>query len=346
MIKLEILDGDINAISRKLYEEAFSEDSQQFVDYFYNVDAKMNKVFIVKKEDEVISMIHLHDFMFKYNNNLIPTFYIVAVATLKAYKKQGFFRKNIKEVFNWLNKNRIPFVFLMPASESIYTPFLFRTMVNIPVAKISAKKPLFNFENIVAEDKLLNILNLNLEVLEIFKDKNYIKRQILSLDVQDGGYVLVKRSEDDIALLRYISDGKKNSILDIKSLINVNDNDFYKDIAAQFAGYLNVDSVELEFNKINSNSDRFIKYMYRIINLKEFVGLLSSKSDTSLNIKVKVVDDYIEENNGNFHIFVKNSKYYINDCNDFDIELSIDKLLEFLIVDSDISNIPPIHEVI
>ena len=73
--------------SRGLYKEAFPEDTEKFVDFYYTCKTRDNQILALEQDGELVSMVHLNP-------------------------------------YNMAARN-MPFTFLMPASERIYAPFDF-----------------------------------------------------------------------------------------------------------------------------------------------------------------------------------------------------------------------------
>lgn len=48
--------------TRGLYETVFPEDSQRFVDYYYERVAKENEIYVVEDEEEIRAMLHLNPY--------------------------------------------------------------------------------------------------------------------------------------------------------------------------------------------------------------------------------------------------------------------------------------------
>ena len=70
-------------------------------------------------------MLHLNPYTMIVNGYEVRSNYIVAVATLKDYRHRGYMRMLLETALRQMVADRMPFTFLMPASESIYTPFDF-----------------------------------------------------------------------------------------------------------------------------------------------------------------------------------------------------------------------------
>lgn len=111
--------------SRKLYEKVFLEDSVRFVDYYYTYKVKDNRILVLLKNGEIVSMLHRNPYTMIVNGYEVSVDYIVAVATREDCRHQGYMRSLLERALQDMNAAEIPFAFLMPASESIYAPFDF-----------------------------------------------------------------------------------------------------------------------------------------------------------------------------------------------------------------------------
>ena len=127
-MKIRKLETGEKLNTRKLYEEVFSEDSKDFVDYYYEEKVKDNQIYVVEEDGEIQAMLHLNPYELAVNGSRKDVNYIVAVATRKSYRKRGFMAGMLKQALNDMYADGETFTFLMPASESIYLPFDFRTV--------------------------------------------------------------------------------------------------------------------------------------------------------------------------------------------------------------------------
>ena len=114
--------------TRKLWEEIFPEDTKAFLDYYYYIKAAKNQIYVVEEDGRICSMLQLNPYRIRLEDKSFPSEYIVAVATRKSYRKRGFMAKMLKQALNDMYADGETFAFLMPASESIYLPFDFRTV--------------------------------------------------------------------------------------------------------------------------------------------------------------------------------------------------------------------------
>ncbi len=116
------------ADTRALYEEVFSEDSKGFVDYYYTEKTKDNRIYAVKEDGELRAMLHLNPYVLSVNGQEKEVDYIVAVATRKDFRRRGYMAALLNQSLKDMYREGRSFTFLMPAAESIYLPYDFRTV--------------------------------------------------------------------------------------------------------------------------------------------------------------------------------------------------------------------------
>ena len=114
--------------TKALYKEVFSADSDGFVDYYYTEKVKDNQIYVMEDGENIVGMLHLNPYTLKVNGLEKDTNYIVAVSTKEEYRKQGIMRKLLTKALNDMYHDHQIFTYLMPASESIYLPYDFRTV--------------------------------------------------------------------------------------------------------------------------------------------------------------------------------------------------------------------------
>ncbi len=111
--------------SRTLYEKVFYEDTKRFVDYYYQYKTKDNEILALKEDGQIVSMLHLNPYTMIVNGYEVESRYIVAVATHPDYRHRGYMRMLLERALRDLSAKKMPFTFLMPASEHIYAPYDF-----------------------------------------------------------------------------------------------------------------------------------------------------------------------------------------------------------------------------
>lgn len=129
-MKIRYLDIEEHEKSRALYEEAFPEDEEAFVDAYYKIKAAGNRILVAEDGKETVAMLHRNPYLFSFRGKAMRADYLVAVATKYSYRRQGLMRRLLtKALQDMLDEGRA-FTFLMPAAVAIYEPFDFRLMGN------------------------------------------------------------------------------------------------------------------------------------------------------------------------------------------------------------------------
>lgn len=119
--------------SRTLWEEAFPEDSREFADYYFREKIKDNKILVKEEDGSIISMLHRNPYLVKIKDHIASLDYIVGVATRQERRHEGHMRDLLTAMMKDMYEERVPFTFLMPASEKIYYPFDFRFIFSQPI---------------------------------------------------------------------------------------------------------------------------------------------------------------------------------------------------------------------
>lgn len=113
-------------ITKELYREAFPEDSDAFVEYYYSYVTKNNQILVLEQAGRVCSMLHLNPYRISVGKETVDACYYVAVATGKGFRHQGMMRRLMCRSLQDIRKKGQPFAYLMPADRAIYEPFDFR----------------------------------------------------------------------------------------------------------------------------------------------------------------------------------------------------------------------------
>ena len=75
--------------ARKLWEEVFDEDTEQFLDYYECYVADHNLIFAEQEQGKIVSMVQLNPYRVHMGDQKADSYYIVAVATGEEYRHQG-----------------------------------------------------------------------------------------------------------------------------------------------------------------------------------------------------------------------------------------------------------------
>ena len=107
--------------SKALYAASF-EDSESFVNYYYENMVWHNKVLVLKVKDKVTSMLHIVPKRFE---NLGEADYYYAIATDKKHRNKGYMARLLRKALKLSYKNGKGFVYLVPAVKGLYEKFGF-----------------------------------------------------------------------------------------------------------------------------------------------------------------------------------------------------------------------------
>ena len=111
--------------TKKLYKEIFSEDSDSFVDYYYNNKVIDNKILTKCVNDQVVAMLHMNPYEIMIDGRKHYCYYLVAVATKEEYRHRGYMRELMNQAVAIAEMEETSYIYLMPANPDIYRPFGF-----------------------------------------------------------------------------------------------------------------------------------------------------------------------------------------------------------------------------
>lgn len=117
--------------TKPLYREIFPEDKEEFLDFYYRERPK--RILAMEEDGEIIAMLHLNPFLISFFGKEIKASYIYAVATQKEKRRQGIMGELLHYSFQLLKEEGETFCVLIPVSESIYSPYGFRTVAKLAV---------------------------------------------------------------------------------------------------------------------------------------------------------------------------------------------------------------------
>lgn len=191
------LSPEEHILTRALYEEAFSEDSQEFVDYYYTEKTADNQIYVLEEDGVIASMAHLNPYTLAVNGNEKKAHYIVAVATKEDCRRRGYMAAVLKKALQDLYQAGEIFTFLMPASEQIYEPFDFRTVLEQERPYVDSVEGWMQVKEAdcpALADAADRYLRQKYQVYAV-RDAKYYHRMLREYE-SDGGKLLIKKAED------------------------------------------------------------------------------------------------------------------------------------------------------
>ena len=263
--------------TKPLYKEAFFEDSDSFVNYYYEEKLKDNRILADIEGESIRSMLMLNPYKISVFNKIYNLDYIVAVATGKEFKRQGYMRRLLNKALCDMNAEHVPFTYLIPANKDYYLPFDFAFVANKNEYNTNfsgLKKQVIK----EAPDKelIFRILDfINNEVSKdndvyTYRDENYFIRDLKEIASEDG-FINIYSDENDIVAYESFWGREK---LELKERI----------VSSKLANR--------KFGKEN--------IMVRITDIVELLSNFRAKEP--IDIIIKINDNIIEAQNGYFRI--------------------------------------------
>lgn len=305
---IKYLSKDDKDKTKDLYKEAF-EDSDEFIKYYYEDKIVDNEilVYIDEETNKIKSMMHLNPYPIRFFKKDYSIDYIVAVATANEYKRQGLMRKLMIKALHDMYDKKKPFTFLLPAKVEYYESFDF-VLENKKYKKVFNEKSNELIERDYKDsDKEAVVSLINLYMLSNFKlfnikTQELFDRYLRELKSENG---FIKVYENSLSgILAYKSFWGKEKI-ELRDFICLN-----------------------EYQKDSEDLDK--RYMFRIVNLEEFISNLRLKENSTKvieNFKIRIKDDIIEENSGSYLLSISKYEAYFERL---DFESNTD-ILEFTI---------------
>lgn len=190
MEQIRYLTEEEKGRTRRLYEQSFS-DSKKFVDYYYAVKIKENKVLVLEKDGNIVSMAHRSTRMVSYKGEKRKVIYIYAVATDPLHRKKGYMKKILWKLLEDAKKEGFAFATLITENEAYYKKLGFCSYGKISEPTLYQRKN----DEIIRKKACLNDYPVMAEkALEWLKDKRlyqirdvaFYKEYQAQLEAEDG----------------------------------------------------------------------------------------------------------------------------------------------------------------
>lgn len=287
MEEIRYLSGEEKKRSRSLWEQAFPEDSKAFDDYYFEEKLKDNRILVKEEDGQIVSMVQLNPYQVRVGKREYSIDYIVGVATDKDRRHRGHMRDLLAHMMREMRKERVPFTFLMPASEAIYRPFDFRFTCPQPVFVQKQDKNL----------KRLEIQENDGEAVKMAADwmEKWLEKRFQVFTVRDEAYVarLLKELASENGYLSALLDGEKMAGLEaFWGLVQKEQRLLY---------------CEEEYAE---TAEEKPVMMVRIIHLEEFLSMFSLKEtcgQEELVVEFSMKDSWLPENDGYYRWTIRKS---------------------------------------
>ena len=203
--RVEILENPIE--SKLLYEASF-EDTESFINHYYENMAIHNQILVLKVKEQIASMLHIVP---KYFENYKEVDYYYAIATDKRHRNKGYMARLLRKAMKLSYCNGKGLVYLVPAVNGLYERFGFTTFgVRFSPLTVQGKKEeydIITYTEYSADlvDRLRSVFMKKIAPLfedYIVRDDRYYEPllkglfaeggrvEILTKDGEDEGYIL------------------------------------------------------------------------------------------------------------------------------------------------------------
>lgn len=139
--RVEILENPME--SKPLYEASF-EDTESFVNHYYENMAIHNQILVLKVKGQIASMLHIVP---KHFENYKEVDYYYAIATDKKHRNKGYMARLLRKAMKLSYRNGKGLVYLVPAISGLYEKFGFGSFgVRYSLLTISQKRSEYETE--------------------------------------------------------------------------------------------------------------------------------------------------------------------------------------------------------
>lgn len=298
-MELRKLQENEHVFTRKLWEEVFVEDTEEFLDYYYFLKTRDNEIFVIEEDGQIRSMLHLNPYLIAAEEATFEGHYIVAVATAEKYRKRRYMQKLLCTSMQKMYDRKEPFTFLMPAAEAIYAPYDFRFIYDQKKCKITG-----NPEALQVELKEASILDIS-AIVNFFekyvaskhqvyavRDKKYYSTVLIEQQSQHGGIMLMKSGADIVGMFFYSWEGE----FAVREPLYLDgyEEEFYKAVYVMKKEQEQVQIYASSGNGFETEKQPMI--MARILHLESFLSLLKVKEGECLDCSFAVLDALLMKN--------------------------------------------------
>lgn len=331
--------------AKYIWEENFSDSEEEINFYFENLYKKENFL-ILEENKQIKASLHENPYTINFNAKLLPSFYIVAVAVSPEFRGRGYMKKLLSySLINARNTGK-EILFLSPINTEIYSKFGFGYISGLENYSLKIDDIPFNSINKSIEirkvdensfDDLVTVYNDYMKKynLYLFRDEKYFSRIKKELENEKGqiysfykdnkiiGYLMCYFKKNEIFIREIFYD----SIECVKNMLG-----FIKTFKEYYSMLKVVTPQGSNFNfvfpnqlKIEKKEEPYI--LGRIVNVEKMISLLKIRK----NLRIKIKDSIIAENNGIFLIDVTGQiKKMENDLENYNLSICIEDLTSLL----------------
>lgn len=304
-IRLRHLAGEACLEAEALWREVFLEDTERFTAYYFSQKAALNRGLALERDDSICSMLYLTPERMQVMGQEAESAYIVGVATRESCRHRGYMAFLLKEAMRMLFLEKMPFVFLMPASPAIYEPFGFNWIYDRPVwDAASLKREKLTVLQEKDADRMAAFASEFLrreKKVYISRDRAYYIQQMAERKAQDGcifGYEETSRAEE--------TESGAERGRELKGICMYAQEDGQPEIVEVLA------SGEAERCFVRRCPQKKPAIMARILCAERMLTFWRSREP--VDFVLSLTDPLLRDNNGKFFCSVKRDSAYVKRC--------------------------------
>lgn len=342
---LRKLDPGEHGKTRSLWEEVFTEDTKEFLDYYYYIKTRDNQIYVVEEEGQICSMLHLNPYLLKVGNKELPSSYIIAVATREAFRGRGYMGALLRTALEDMYRAKIPFTFLMPAAEAIYTPYDFRFIYDQYIgspdrynsdAKESEDACTFTDAAFWNAEEIADFINRHFsEKWQVYavRDAAYYQTMILEQSSEHGGVRLIREGEEIKGVYAYAAEEG----LEIREPLYLAEYESafirsVRQLAADRQLCIKDEDVKIYACPEHMSSGKKPVIMARVVCLPELLRAMTVPENLSVDCSFAVIDPLIRQNSRVWRVASTfgETELYVRETEDSEGVLPVDLLTELL----------------
>lgn len=291
----------------ELWQECFL-DAPAYMEFYFSNKMGSNQVLTIYKEEQLASMLHLNPYILNVRGTLLPSYYIVGVATKESHRRKGLMKQLIEAALYTMYEENIPFTYLCPAAKEIYLPFDFQVVYELPLwdeelynfSKSNSERgksniTIYPFASLKDVKDLVNFSNQYLSSqfdITVHRDAMYYERLNKEVESEDGEIIMAEEKGILTGYASYMA-GAQVHITELLA----------KDTDTKESLYSYIE--ERHKNKLKK-MDFKPTIMTRIVNIETFLSLLKSTEEISFTIQLD--DSFIPANRGSYRVTINSEK--------------------------------------
>lgn len=324
--------------AKEIWRENFNDSEEEIDFYFKNIYSE-NNFLMLEESGEIKASLHENPYDISFNKNILPSFYIVAVAVSPEYRGKGYMKKLLNHSLKNAFSNNRDIVFLSPINTEIYSNFGFGYISGLEHYELKLEDiPFNNIDKDIeikkaSEDNfnsIVELYNRKLKNSNIYlkRDKEYFNRIKKEVENENGkiyvfskekrtvGYLMCYFRENEIFAREFFYfdiETAKTMLAFIKTF-----KEYYPNLKVATPQGSNFNFLFANQLKIEKRENPYI--LGRILNVKNILSYLNIKD---FNLKIKVWDNIIEENKGVFSINKDGNIEKLDIIDNWDIDIDI-----------------------